>query len=532
MSELFFIPFSGIGRAFSTGIVLVLLSSAFPESSVAQNTTVPAASYTSPSISTSTGETTPGLGGGPTQREISMMQIRSAAQDAQREAAAATMAISADRAIEERNRQSALEAARETKRLKRDAATRMKWEKAQNAYNKVSTEQMSTWKDTAGNVRVERNVPNEFMLALRAEEEAIAARNAETEPEKKGFGPLRATKKALSWRPFSDLEEPRDPGLRVPDSKPLDDDSGGGFMSNIRAPRLPFLGRRSQESDYESAPQVTVPASAPVSSNAGAAPAASIAVSKPGSVPRISGAALVDGRSSGVNVGAQPQRSAPPVEEVRQPTAPVDTPSFSSESSGQKKGLFSMFKSDRSGRKSRSANVDSGGGIDAGLFPENAVNSAPTGGSLSGNYSAEMESPQEVAASSTGDLELPGQSAGPEKKKFSFPKPNISIPKVGEAVSERRTTNSPSLGTGYYVISNQAQFMQYGESQMESEVRALPAGAVVRLTKPGADWATVQLSDGSSGVLQTKNLRPASSGEIPSQFSAPSGASDGGGSGY
>ncbi len=520
MSDFFSGSSTGTDQA-KTGLSLLLIFSLFLSGvAIAQDTTVPAATYTSPSTSTAAPGTGPGLSGGMTQREINMMQIRSAAQGAQHDAAAATMAISADRAIEERNRQAALTSARETKRLKREAADRMKWEKAQNAYNRVSADQMSTWKDTAGNVRVERNVPNEFLLQLRAEEAAIAARDAEEGENRRG-GPIQATKRMLSWRPFSGRDSESE----------YEESSGGGFMSNIRPPRLPFVGRGGGDS-YEEAPQVSSPTSRP----AAAPQNSSIKVTKPGSVPQISGAALVDGRGS-VNVGSSSGRSSsPPTEQVRQPTVQAEVPSFSSNTSSQKKGLFSKFKSDRPKRGfgSKKTSVDNGGGIDAGLFPENAVNSTPTGGSLSGNYSANSVPAEDMTVSSTGDIDLPGGTIE-KKKRFSIPKPNLSIPKIGggnssnEGSRSSKPSSGPSLGTGYYVVASQAQFMQYGESQMESEVRALPAGVVVKLTKPGADWATVQLQSGSSGVIQTKNLRPASSGEVPAQFNTPAPAA---GAGY
>ncbi len=57
---------------------------------------------------------------------------------------------------------------------------------------------------------------------------------------------------------------------------------------------------------------------------------------------------------------------------------------------------------------------------------------------------------------------------------------------------------------------------------MQSEVRALPAGTVVQMLKPGAQWASVVVQGGAEGVIQTKNLRPAAANEVGGQF-APSG---------
>jgi hypothetical protein len=54
--------------------------------------------------------------------------------------------------------------------------------------------------------------------------------------------------------------------------------------------------------------------------------------------------------------------------------------------------------------------------------------------------------------------------------------------------------------------------MVYGADQMQSEIRALPAGTSVMVTKPGEQWSGIQLSDGTQGVVQNKNLRAASGG--------------------
>jgi hypothetical protein len=60
--------------------------------------------------------------------------------------------------------------------------------------------------------------------------------------------------------------------------------------------------------------------------------------------------------------------------------------------------------------------------------------------------------------------------------------------------------------------------MVYGENQMQSEVRAVPAGMVVRMTKPGENWVGIRLSNGTDGIVQKKFLRPASASEAGSQF--------------
>lgn len=63
--------------------------------------------------------------------------------------------------------------------------------------------------------------------------------------------------------------------------------------------------------------------------------------------------------------------------------------------------------------------------------------------------------------------------------------------------------------------------MVYGENQMQSEIRAIPAGMVVQMTKPGENWVGVRLSNGTEGIVQKKFLRAASASEAGGQF-APS----------
>ena len=70
-----------------------------------------------------------------------------------------------------------------------------------------------------------------------------------------------------------------------------------------------------------------------------------------------------------------------------------------------------------------------------------------------------------------------------------------------------------SAGTSYYEVSSAAQFLVYGENQMQSEIRALPAGTVVLMTKPGDSWASIRLPDGTEGIVKNKSLRPSSAGQ-------------------
>lgn len=447
---------------------------------------------------------TSGLPNGVTVRQAEMMQVRTSAQGAQGEAAAASLARSADESIEERNRNIALETARTNKAIKEQMRNRLKFESASVQQQKVSANDMSTWQQNGG-VRVERNVPDAFITSLIAEEEQAAARSAAS-GEKKRFS------------------------LFGGDDKPDD----GGFLSSIRPPRLPFMGGGGGGGEETVAAGSPPPSdnSEPVFANSGssrnAAPASAPAPSpsapvKPGVVPMISGAALVDGHAPAT--GQTSQGNATP--------ASAPTVSFADstpEPDRKKPGLFSkMGSSDENheslvptsgssassggffgfGKKKSAAPV---GGIDASLFPEGAVNQAPRGGQLSGGATvADVAEDAAEAPSSTGTVMLPGQTV--EKSRgFSIPKPSLSMPSIPSLSKAGGSGGGGSVSVGSYVVANTAQFMVYGADQMQSEIRALPAGSSVMVTKPGEQWSGIQLSDGTQGVVQNKNLRPASGG--------------------
>jgi hypothetical protein len=453
---------------------------------------------------------TSGLPNGVTYRQAEMMQVRTSAQGAQGEAAAALMARSAEETIEERNRNAALETARTNKAIKEEMRNRLKFERAAAQQEKVTSNDMSTWKQNGG-VRVERNVPDAFLTSLIAEEEQAAARAAES-GEKKRFS-------------LFDGDDSSDGGGAL------------GFLGAIRPPKLPFVGGGdAAEAAPQSAPAPSdnsEPVFAQTASSArGAAPApaaapaqAPAAQSKPGRVPMISGAQLVDGRSPVTsNPGAAPSADRPP--------SSTETVSFADATPEPEKkpGLFSKFGSGSDEEDSLVPDSASGGGggffgfgkkkaaepagkIDASLFPEGAVSQAPRGGRLTGGATvADVAEDAAEAPSSTGSIALPGQ-AEEKPRGFSLPKPSLpSIPSITKAGG----SGGGNVSSGYHVVTSTAQFMVYGSEQMQSEIRALPAGTSVMVTKPGESWSGIRLDDGTEGVVQNKNLKAASGGSSSS----------------
>ena len=502
---------------------------------------------------------TSGLENGVTRETINMMQIRASAQEAERAAAAAAMARSAESAIEEQNLNKSLARARETRRLKREAAERLKWERAtaQNAYKKVSQGDMSTWKDSNGRVKVERGLPPEFVLAVREEE----ARAAADVPKRRGFGPFKAGKKiANRAREAVGVANPVRDNTGLMSPKPLppaEPEPRRGFhIPKIKAPKLsiPKLGNRnsngnsnapppetprfairgnrkannSQPAPTPAAPPTPAPtaAASPYSASNSAAASPKPAPAPPSSnntsrnatassIPARSGAALLKKSNSpaGSSSGNQ-TASAPPTKK-----SGFFSRNREKNSSGGSSRFFTF------GKKKPAPPAPS---IDTGLFPAGAVTATPEGAAMT-NYTPVNVPPSPVPAPApskprkkssppvTSSVSLPGSK--PEKeKKFSLPKPKIPTPKTIAKTSGQTSPTSTvnRNGNSFYVVNGASQFMQYGESKLESTISAIQPGTVVMMTKPGADWATVQLSNGSTGIIQTKNLRAASGAEIPS----------------
>lgn len=489
-------------------------------------------SYTSPYPDpTAAAGMTSGMPNGMTNQQIEMMRVRTEAQSAQGDAVAASMARSVDQTIEAQNRQRTLQDAREIKAIKRGMLDRMKWERANSTQvNKVTSDDMSAWNTSNGNVRVEREVPDPFIASL-VEEERRAMERGEREKPKRGFTPFKSTAAALT-SPFqrnTSYEEEYTTAAAAINSAPQQlEEESGGFFSKLKVPKF---GGRYEPIDIPN-PATAEPQFVGNSSSA-TAPVSAVGSSSTGQVvPAVSGASLV--REDAVAApGNSPQETA---EQAAAP-APVIVGSNVRDvtpEKPEKTGFFSRFKSD-----SETPVSSSGGGgflgfgkkkspepvgVDASLFPTGAVSQAPTGGSLGGGYTAEdVAQDSQMVPSSTGQIALPGEE--PNKKRFglSIPKPSLSIPSIGSGggssgASVPTLTTTNSFGNDYYVVTNAAQFMVYGDDQLQSEVRALPAGTVVRMTKPGDQWASIQLPNGSAGIVQNKFLRGASGSEAGGTF--------------
>lgn len=98
------------------------------------------------------------------------------------------------------------------------------------------------------------------------------------------------------------------------------------------------------------------------------------------------------------------------------------------------------------------------------------------------------------------------------KKNKDFDSPEVDSDQVESSGSSRKNI--------YVVDSSKAQFFPFGESGRQSGSQPLGEGTVVRMTKTGDDWSSIELSSGSMGVIRNKHLRRAKSGEVPSNMFA------------
>lgn len=496
--------------------------------------------YISPTEAAS-GMTT-GIQNGATQERLTMMQVRAAAQEAERAAAAAAMARSAEEAIEEQKLQESIEEARETRRKKMEAAERLKWEKiaAQNAYRKVTPGEMKSWKDQSGNIKIGRDIPSQFVENVRRDEAARAAAAAEAQ-KKEGFQPFKKINERIA-----ENDPYRETGLTGPRPLPqappptvqqyaqqtvAPEPEKKGLFSKLS---FPSFGKKSDEPLPETPQFANVPSrdraqpSQPQQQptpDRGTAPATSApqSSSSTAAVARAKPATGQGASSISARSGSDLLRTSQGTPQQGQPVAAAPAPP--AEAPPKKK--FSLFGF----AKKKSEPQPVAAPIDTGLFPAGAIPGTstadagtPTGTMVS--YTAPpapaavpqpttpSPAPSPTPASEAGNPPPAPRAAPPEKKKLisfsSLGKPSGDGPPAGSAVN----TN----GHSYYVVGESSQFMKYGESQTTSTISAIDPGTVVVMTKPGADWATVRLSDGSSGVIQTKHLRAASRSEIPINF--------------
>ncbi len=492
--------------------------------------------YVSPTAASS--GMTMGLENGATSETMHMMQVRAAAQEAERTAAAAAMARAANASIEENSLNTALEKARRTRQAKMQASEELKWQRvtSYNAYNKVSPSEMATWKDAEGNIKVGREIPADFAASVKKQEAADAAASQKGQ---KNFQPIKKIGDQVARA--VGVEEPKpESGLSMPKPLPVEPvapppggDGRSFTMPKFRLPKIPFpqFGNKEPEAatpSFAAAPPQQAPptqappqmASSSASSSSQARPAASlvpteaVATARSAPAPRESSPVVIQKARSGADMMRADTGS--PAPQVGNQATKLTAPAPTVAAEEKKAGWFSRRQSEPEpvmamepeqkklfgfGRKNEPAPP----AISSSLFPSDLVPGAPVGNGTTG-----------LTQASAPSVALP--AVEPEsKKRFSLPVPKLPTPKgIGKAASGVSSTSVINRnGNSYYIVEQSAQFMKYGATPTDTTILAVSPGMIVNMTKPGEGWATVQLQNGSTGVIETKNLRAALSSEIP-----------------
>ena len=98
--------------------------------------------------------------------------------------------------------------------------------------------------------------------------------------------------------------------------------------------------------------------------------------------------------------------------------------------------------------------------------------------------------------------------------------------KKNKKSDDQDLSNGSAASTGssrkdiYIVDSQKAQFFPFGKSGQQADALSLGEGTIVRMTKSGDDWSSIELSSGGMGVMRNKFLRKAKTSEIPSNMFA------------
>ncbi len=493
--------------------------------------------------------------GAMTADQYKMMQLQNQANQSSGQAAAASMARSANLQLQRQQEQAQVSRAAELKRVKAQAREQMRYEQAANAYQPVSAGQINGMQRRGQMVR--GSVPDEFLMSLLEQERAEATRRKKEKP--RGLSRLNPFAKrrdepasGIDWTLFQDAE-PEVTGLRMPKpdrpiGEPRPDERAGNLQpdflqqSSARATSSgPGSGLKSMGGKILGAPGKLFSRGANAVGNATSQMAESAS-----QVGRSSERALTNTSTRGVSqlprtsqavasagaaatVGSFGGQAAAPVgaatAALSQSVAPVV------QAAPERRGLLGRNKTETrqlaslpSIEKEKKRGLFGFGRRKAGpepaaltgsLFPDEVIDQNPTGGQLRSGY-VTPESNRAEEGFATSSVALPSLEHEKERRGFFLKKLKPSLPKVsaskiggGGSADVPTLTTINRLGTDIYTLTGTAQFMAYGEGQMDAEIRSLPAGTRVRMTKPGEKWAGIVLADGSQGIVQNRDLQPA-----------------------
>ena len=456
--------------------------------------------------------------------QLRLMRIRAEAQKSRPEVQAAQMENSAAQALVQQQDNKALLEARAIREAKENAVREARAREAANAYQGISSGQIQSWSDqNTGNVKVQRNVPLAVQAELAAQEEARLKKEG-GDPKKPGFfrAPGKAIKGALGWEdenapPSSAMDEKKHDGIlsgfrkddrpagiasteekkdgffkkktpqEGPQSQAYADSTGEekqGFLHRV-GEKIPFVGKKKEtETSAPTIPAFPMPSVA--GDTSGPAPAGSSTVEPP--EPEKQG--FLHRMTSNLPFVGDKEKKAEIDQGVFGPssTAPAEMVPEK-----EKKGLFSRIGKNKEDEMASSS-----------LFPSSGDASVIAQGNSEQGLGKFMPKLPKL-----GEMSLPKLGGDKPAQVASVSPSEPEVPKL------KGVTKTPvhSGGSDLYVLKEDSQFMQFGASALSSEATTLSAGTVVRMTKVGDDWSSIQLSSGSEGVVRNGVLRPASNGE-------------------
>jgi len=90
-------------------------------------------------------------------------------------------------------------------------------------------------------------------------------------------------------------------------------------------------------------------------------------------------------------------------------------------------------------------------------------------------------------------------------------------PMPGDGTKEQNSSTRKNI---YIVDSDKAQFFPFGQPDRQADAQTLSEGTIIRKTKSGSEWSSIELASGTMGVIRNKHLRRAKAGEVPPRMFA------------
>jgi hypothetical protein len=402
-------------------------------------------------------------------RQLELQRVREAAQRARASAQQAAMARSADRALEEQHIKSNVDRSLEYKQLKAQAAAQAKTQTAPNGYQGVSPGDIKSWQDPNGDrVTIQREVPQQFTETIAREDDGA---------EEKSGGIGGAVKGVLSWRP----------SIPFIGKKKKKDDGG--------IPALPQFTPAEQLGLNDVPPPVEAPAAEPVKEEKSSGGGLKI--------PLIGGLLGGNKKDKDEADDAAPYVAPAPV------SATASQPSMAIASDEQEESSKPGLLSRLNPFSKKNDDDELGNPYEAPTYADYDTADLPSSGrGAAQEASAGLFGPT-GASGDTSTVVSSGASDDEDKPGFFG-----RLFGGGDKSDEGGANNDAKMVGGIYVVdSKNAQLIIFGDATISSDARPMPIGTVVRVTKEGEEWNSVQLTSGAEGIMRKKMLRPAKGDE-------------------